>query len=69
MFRELSIDVAGIEVGFIAFVDGDQDGDASFLALFIASMVWLRIPSSPAMTRTTRSVTIAPRSRIEEKAS
>ena len=43
-------------------------GAPAALACWMASMVWGMTPSSAATTRTTMSVTLAPRARMAEKA-
>ena len=43
-------------------------GASAALACWMASMVWGMTPSSAATTRTTMSVTLAPRARMAEKA-
>ena len=67
---ELLLDAVGVRAHGVHLVDRHDDGDVRRLGVVDAlSTVWGMMPSSAATTRMAISVTMAPRARMEVKAS
>ena len=69
LLRELAVDLVEVDVGQVDLVERDDDRHLGRLGVGDRLLVWGITPSSAATTRTTMSVTLAPRARMAVNAS